>query len=89
MASAAIRSEAVVLLLLIHSLLLLPLWGFCVCFLFCCAVLCGLSSFAIISMAKREPVALLCQSSWCLVTVPWLFLAGPLADLQYAVEVFP
>ena len=33
------------------------------------------SSFAIMSMGKREPVGSLCLSSWCLVIVVWLFLA--------------
>ena len=44
--------------------------------MFCCALLCVHSSFAIISMGKRELVALLCLSSWCLVIVLWLFLKG-------------
>ena len=35
-------------------------------FFFCCALLCVHSSFAIISMGKRELVAMLCLSSWCL-----------------------
>ena len=35
------------------------------------------SSFAIILMEKRELVALLSSSSWCLVIVVWLFLAMP------------
>ena len=43
--------------------------GFCNCSMFCCALLCVHSSFAIISMGKRELVALLCLSSWCLVIV--------------------
>ena len=66
MAQAAVCSKAVVLLLLIHCLLLLPMWGFCVCSMFCCAVLCFLSSFAIVYMGKREReqlVALLCLHS--------------------------
>ena len=33
--------------------------GFCNCSMFCCALLCVHSSFAIISMGKRELVALL------------------------------
>ena len=41
-----------------HSLL-----GFCVRSLFCCAGLCVLSSFAMISLGKRELVALLVLSS--------------------------
>ena len=36
---------------------------------FCCALLCVLSSFAIILKRKRELVALLLLSSGCLVTV--------------------
>ena len=48
------------LLLLIHCLLLLPLFvAFHVRFLFWFAVLCVLSSFVIISLGKRELVALL------------------------------
>ena len=31
------RSKAVVLLLMIRCLMLLPLWGFSVCSMFCCA----------------------------------------------------
>ena len=37
--------------------------------LFCCALLCVLSSFAIILEKKRELVALLLLSYGCLVTV--------------------
>ena len=37
--------------------------GFCVRSLFCCARLCVLSSFAMISLGKRELVALLVLSS--------------------------
>ena len=37
-----------------------PIVGFCVCSVFCCALLCVLSSFAIILMGKRELIALLC-----------------------------
>ena len=39
---------------------------FCNCSTFCCALLCGHSSFAIILTGKRELVALLNLSSWCL-----------------------
>ena len=48
--------------------------GFCYCSMVCCALLCVHSSFTIISMGKKELVALLCLSSWCLVIVMWLFL---------------
>ena len=46
-----------------------PIVGFCNCSMFCCVLLCVHSSFAIISMGKRELVALLCLSSWCLMIV--------------------
>ena len=42
--------------------------------LFCCALLCVLSSFAIILKRKRELVALLLLSYGCLVTVNVLSL---------------
>ena len=49
MALVAVRSKAVALLLLIHSLLMLPLFvGFFVWFLFCYVVLSIFSSFEII-----------------------------------------
>ena len=47
------------------------------------------SSFAIILMGKRELVALLSLSSWCLVIVMWLFLAVPWVCLQFVIVVFP
>ena len=57
--------------------------------MFCCALLCVHSSFAIILIVKRELVALLCLSSWCLVTVVWLFLTIPRVCLQFIIVVFP
>ena len=42
---------------------------FCNCPMFCSALLCVHSSFAIISMRERELVTLLYLSSWCLVIV--------------------
>ena len=54
----AIRSKAVVLVLLVHRLLLLSFKGFCVWPLFRNAIPCDVSSFAIISLRKRELVAL-------------------------------
>ena len=63
--------------------------GFCNCSMFCCALLYFHSSFAIILMEKRELVALLCLSSWCLVIVTWLFLAMPRVCLQFVIVVFP
>ena len=40
-------------------------------------------------MEKRELVALLSLSSWCLVMVEWLFLAVPWGRLRYVIVVFP
>ena len=50
-------------------LIVTPIVGFCNCSMFCCALLCIHSSFAIISMGKTELVTLLCSSYWCLVFV--------------------
>ena len=47
--------------------------GVCNCSMFCCTLLYVHSSIAIILMGKRELVALLNLSSWCLVMVEWLF----------------
>ena len=44
---------------------------------------------AIILMGKRELVALLILSSWCLVMVEWLFLAVPWGCLRFVIVVFP
>ena len=58
------------MLLFARCLLLLPLFvGFCVCSLFCCAVLGVLFSFVIILLRKRKLVALVYLSSRCLVAV--------------------
>ena len=40
-------------------------------------------------MGKRELVALLNLSSWCLVMVERLFLAVPKGCLQFVIVVFP
>ena len=40
-------------------------------------------------MGKRELVALLNLSSWCLVMVELLFLAVPLGCLRFVIVVFP
>ena len=47
------------------------------------------SSIAIILMGKRELVALLNLSSWCLVMVERLFLTVPRGCLQFVIVVFP
>ena len=59
--------------------------GVCNCSMFCCTLLCVRSSIAIILMGKRELVALLKLSSWCLVMVERLFLAVPQGCLRFVV----
>ena len=63
--------------------------GYCNCSMFCCALLCVHSSFAIISMGKREHVTLLCLCSLCVVIVVWLFLTMTWVCLQFVIVVFP
>ena len=57
--------------------------------MFCCTLRYVHSSFAIILMGKRELVAMLSLSTWCLVIIAWLFLAVPWACLQFVFVVFP
>ena len=57
--------------------------------MFCCTLLDVHSSIAIILMGKRELVALLYLSSWCLVKVERLFLAVPWRCLRFVIVVFP
>ena len=63
--------------------------GVCNCSMFCCMLLYVHSSIAIILMGKRELVALLNLSSWCLVMVERLFLAVPWGCLRFVIVVFP
>ena len=63
--------------------------GVCNCSMFCCTLLCDHSSIAIILMGKRELVALLYLSSWCLVMVERLFLAVQWGCLRFVIVVFP
>ena len=63
--------------------------GVCNCSMFCCTLLYVHSSIAISLMGKRELIALLSLSSWCLVMVQWLFLAVPQGCLQFVIVVFP
>ena len=63
--------------------------GVCNCSFFCCTLLYVHSSIAIILMRKRELVALLNLSSWCLVSVERLFLAVPWGCLRFVFVVFP
>ena len=66
-----------------------PIVGVCNCSMFCCTLLYVQSSIAIILMGKRELVALLNLSSWCLVVVERLFLAVPRGCLRFVIVVFP
>ena len=63
--------------------------GVCGCSMFCYTLLYVHSSIAIILMGKRELIALLNLSSWCLVMVERLFLAMPRGCLQFVIVVFP
>ena len=63
--------------------------GVCNCSMFCCTLLYVHSSIAIILMGKRELIALLNLSSWCLVMVERLFLAVPRGCLRFVIVVFP
>ena len=63
--------------------------GVCNCSMLCCTLLYVRSSIAIILMGKRELVALLNLSSWCLVIVVWLFLALTWGSLRFVIVVFP
>ena len=59
------------------------------CSMFCCTFLYVHFSIAIILMGKRELIALLNLSSWCLVMVERLFLTVPRGCLQFVIVVFP
>ena len=57
--------------------------------MFCCTLLYVHFSIAVILMGKRELVALLNLSSWCLLIVERLFLAMPWGCLRFVIVVFP
>ena len=57
--------------------------------MFYCTLLYVHSSIAVILMGKRELVALLDLSSWCVVMVERLFLAVPRGCLRFVIVVFP
>ena len=57
--------------------------------MFCCMLLYVRSSIEIILMGKRELVALLNLSSWCLVMDERLFLGVPWGCLRFVIVVFP
>ena len=63
--------------------------GVCNCSRFCCTLLYVHSSIAVVLVGKRELIALLNLSSWCLVVVERLFLAVPRGCLQFVIVVFP
>ena len=83
------NANRVVVDLFLLFLTVTPIVGFSNCSMFYCAFLCVHSSFAIILMGKRELVALLGLSSWCLLIVVWLFLMVPQVCLQFVTVVFP
>ena len=56
--------------------------------MFCCTLIYVHSSFAIILTGKRELVALLGLSSWCLMMVVCYFLALPWVCLRFVIVVF-
>ena len=66
-----------------------PIVEVCNYSMFCCTLLYVHSSIAIILVGKRELVALLNLSSWCLVMVEWLFLAMSWGCLQFVIVAFP
>ena len=66
-----------------------PILGVCNCSMFCCTLLYVHSSIAIILIGKRELVALLDLSSWCLVMFERFFLAVLRGCLRFVIVVFP
>ena len=76
-------------LLLLTFFIVTHIVGVYNCSMFCCTLLYVHSSIAIILMGKRELVALVSLSSWCLVIVVWLSLAVPWVSLQFVIVVFP
>ena len=63
--------------------------GVCNCSMFCCTLLYVHFSIAIFLMGKRELIALLNLSSWCLLMVERFFLTVPRGCLQFVIVVFP
>ena len=86
---AAVGSKAVVLLLLIYCSMYFPLFVGVLCLsLFCYALLCVHSSFAIILKRERKLVVFLVLSYRCIVTINDLWLAVPWVGLQCVSVVF-
>ena len=89
-AMTAVRSKTVVLSVVVDSLLIaILIVEICKCSMICSAIPCVHSSFTIISTGKRELVALLYLSSWCLVIVMWFFHTFTWGCLQFVIVVFP
>ena len=84
---AAVRSKAVVLLLLIFFIVT-PIVGVCNCCMFCCTLLYVHFSIATILIGKRELVVLLNSFFWCLLMVERLFPAVPRGCLRFVIVVF-
>ena len=63
--------------------------GVCNCSMFCYTLLYVHFSIAIILMGKRELIALLNLSSWCLVMVERLFFTVPQGCLRFVIVVIP
>ena len=83
MALTAVRSKAVVRLLLSCCRLLLPLWDRVI-------VLCFVVRYFVpILVLQRDLIALLCLSFWCLIIVAWLFLMMPWVRLKFVIVIFP
>ena len=61
----------------------------CNCSMFCCTLLYVHSSIVTILMGRRELVALLDLSSWCLVMVERLVLVVPRGRLRFVIVLFP
>ena len=91
LALADYRTKAVVLLLLIRCSLLPLLLGFCVCSMFCCAVICVLSSFAIILMGleRADCFTLFVFLVYCDCKCSVAFLEVPWVALRCVIMVFP
>ena len=74
-------------LLLLTLFIVTPIVGVCNCSMFCCTLLYVHISIAIILMGKRELIALLNLSSWCLAVVERFFLEVPQGCLHFVIVV--
>ena len=88
MALAAVRSKAVVLVLLIRCWLLLTLWYFVIVLCFVVRYFVSILVFNHLDGEDRA-VTLLYMSSRCLAIVVWFFLTLPRVCLQFVIVIFP